>query len=152
MNTTNALKAYKNVGAETSVASADPHELILLLYQGALLAIASAKIQMSRNEIAAKGKSISHAIAIIESGLQASLKKEVGGELAQNFFDLYTYMTKRLITANLKNDPAILDEVSGLLLELRTAWESIRPATPSSDARPQPEREKRQATLTYGRM
>jgi flagellar protein FliS len=143
MNTIKAIKAYTNAGIESSVEAADSHKLISLLYQGALLAIASAKNCMLRQETAKKGKSISHAIAIIESGLQASLDKTSGGELAQNLFSLYDYMTLRLISANLKNDAETLDEVTRLLTDLKGAWESIRqpgasqsvPSAPDARAR-----------------
>jgi flagellar protein FliS len=151
MNTTKALKAYANAEVESSVEAADSHKLILMLYQGALMAIATAKNQMSRNEIANKGASISKAIAIIESGLNASLDKSVGGELTQNLSSLYDYMGMRLITANLKNDVAALDEVTRLLTELKGAWESIRqPATQQALAQnPLPVAK---AQLTYGKM
>lgn len=156
MNATTAIKAYANVGLDTSVASADPHKLVLLLYQGALLAISSAKNQMLHKEIAAKGKSISHAIMIIEEGLKSSLDKNAGGELAQNLSALYEYMNQRLLIANLKNDVAALDEVSRLLTDLKGAWEEIRPAVMSSRtdelAAQPPAAPARPAALTYGRM
>lgn len=155
MNATTAIKAYANVGMESSVLAADPHKLILLLYQGALLAISSAKNQILRKEVSAKGQSISKAIAIIDNGLKASLDKNAGGELAQNLSDLYDYMSHRLIIANLKNDPAVLDEVSGLLADLKGAWEEIRPEVLSAQrntaAQPQTAPAKT-APLTYGRM
>lgn len=129
MNATNALNTYKNVGLESGVAAANPHKLILMLYQGALLAIASAKNQMLGNQIPAKGASISKAIKIIDEGLKACLDIEAGGEIGKNLHDLYDYMNQRLLIANLKNDPAILDEVGGLLGELKVAWESIGPSS-----------------------
>lgn len=155
MNATTAVKAYANVGLESSVATADPHKLISLLYQGALLAISSAKNQMLRQETAAKGKSISHAITIIDEGLKSSLDKNVGGELAQNLSALYEYMNHRLLVANLKNDVAALDEVTRLLADLKGAWEEIRPKVVSapSAASSQPQAASaRPAALTYGRM
>lgn len=110
---------------------------------------------MLRNEIAAKGKSISHAILIIDSGLKASLDKNAGGDLAQNLSALYDYMSQRLLIANLKNDIDALDEVSGLLTDLKGAWEEIRPAVapaqPDTNSRPQAAPAK-PAALTYGRM
>ncbi len=155
MNATTVIKAYAKVGLETNVTAADPHKLILLLYQGALLAISSAKNQILRKEIAAKGKSISHAIMIIDEGLKSSLDKNAGGDLAQNLSALYDYMNQRLLIANLKNDIAALDEVSRLLTELKGAWEEIRPAAASAQrgttAQPQTAPEK-PAALTYGRM
>jgi len=151
---TKAINAYAKVGLDTSVTAADPHKLILLLYQGALLAISTAKNQMLRKDIAAKGKSISHAILIIDEGLKSSLDKNAGGELAQNLSALYEYMSQRLLVANLKNDVAALDEVSGLLAELKGAWEEIGPVAQAAQpeaARPQAPPAK-PAALTYGRM
>lgn len=151
MNTTAAIRSYTNVGMETGVGSADSHKLILMLFQGALLAVASAKNQMLRKETAKKGKSISHAIAIIESGLQASLDKNVGGEMAQNLSSLYDYMCMRLVTANLKNDASALDEVTRLLTELKGAWELIRkPATEQVLAKQSEPFARSQ--LTYGKV
>lgn len=134
MNTITAINAYNNVSIESNVIGADPHKLISMLFQGALLEIASAKNGILRKESAAKGKSISRAIAIIGEGLNASLDKTVGGELAQNLSALYSYMVTRLVDANLKNDLAALDEVTGLLTELKGAWESIRPQAMRSAA------------------
>jgi flagellar protein FliS len=152
MNMTAAIKAYSNVAIESKTHSSDPHKLILMLYQGALLSIASAKNQMMRNETAAKGKSISQSIAIINEGLKASLDMKVGAPMVQNLSDLYDYMCQRLLVANLKNDTAILDEVSTLLIDLRGAWESIRP---TAEQRPQtatPQQPAAKMPLVYGRM
>lgn len=146
MNATTAINAYKNVSVESSVIGADPHKLIAMLYQGALLEIASAKNGILRKETAAKGKSISRAIAIIGEGLNASLDKNVGGEMAKSLSSLYDYMVIRLVAANLKNDISILDEVARLLTELKGAWDSIRPQVvqpepqPKAYAQAQPQR------------
>jgi flagellar protein FliS len=151
MNMNSAVKAYSNVAIESKAHSSDPHKLILMLYQGALLSIASAKNQMLRKEISAKGQSISQAISIINDGLKASLDLNVGGELAQNLSDLYSYMIQRLLVANLKNDTEILDEVSTLLLELRGAWESIRQTEPRAQVS-KPHQPPEKTTLVYGKM
>jgi flagellar protein FliS len=152
MNMSAAIKTYSNVAIESKTHSSDPHKLILMLYQGALLAIASAKNQMLRKEIAAKGKSISQAIAIINDGLKAGLDMNVGAPLVQNLSDLYDYMNQRLLQANLKNDPAILDEVSTLLIELRGAWETIRPTEQASMQTAMPQQPAAKMPLVYGRM
>ncbi len=153
MNAAVGIKAYASIGLESGLSTADPHKLVLMLYQGALLAIASAKNQMLRGEIAAKGASISKAIMIIDEGLKASLNMQAGGALAQNLADLYDYMNQRLLQANLNNDPAILDEISKLLSELKSAWESIRQTnvTPLPVMPQQPAAVNRQAALVYGR-
>jgi len=120
-----AIDAYAQVGVETGVASADPHRLILMLFDGTLAAIAAAKLAMSRGEIAAKGSAITKAIAIVDGGLKASLDVKAGGELAERLSGLYDYMLKQLLAANLRNDAALLDEVARLLNELRGAWAQI---------------------------
>jgi flagellar protein FliS len=119
------VNAYANVGLETGIASASPHKLIVMLYDGALVALLSAKTNIAANNIAAKGSAISKAITIIDNGLRASLDKEAGGEIAANLDALYDYMSRRLLHANLKNDVPAIDEVHGLLADLREAWVTI---------------------------
>lgn len=147
MNASSAIKAYTRVGIESGATAADPHRLISMLFQGALLAIANAKNAMLRRDISAKGNAISKAISIIDEGLNASLDKEVGGELAHNLSSLYEYMSMRLMFANLKNDMAALDEVARLLAELKEAWEGIRPNAAQAAPRPAPN-----VQLAYGRV
>lgn len=127
MNTSAAISAYNDAGLRTTVMTADPHKLIAMLYEGALLAIGRAREEMRTQQTEAKGHSISKAIAIIGEGLNASLDRKAGGKLADDLSALYTYMVKRLVEANLKNDVDALDEVSRLLSELKGAWDTIRP-------------------------
>lgn len=152
MQARTAINTYANVGIETGVGSADPHKLIVLLYQGALLSISTAKNHMLRKDIPAKGKSISQAITIIEEGLKASLDESAGGALARNLSDLYEYMIQRLLIANIKNDASVLDEVSRLLSDLKGAWEQIRPVTASTRTQvTEPPPPPKPAAFTYGR-
>lgn len=123
-----AINAYASVGIETGVAAADPHKLVLMLYDGALLALTDARTHMAKRETAAKGQSISKAILIIDSGLKASLDLKAGGELGARLGALYDYMCDRLLRANLHNRVEIIDEIAHLLSELRGAWSQIRPA------------------------
>lgn len=122
-----SVAAYTQVGVETDVAAADPHKLIMLLFEGAQSAIVKAKGSMELNRIAEKGAFISRAIDIIENGLRASVDLEKGEALAERLFALYGYMVDRLLHANIKNDPAALDEVAFLLGEIQSAWAEIRP-------------------------
>lgn len=121
----NPTSAYNQVSVETGVTSASPHKLILMLFDGAIMALGAAQHQMSEGNIPAKGQNISKAIEIIDNGLRASLDLEAGGELADRLYALYDYMTARLLHANLHNDLAAIEEVSHLLGELRSAWEEI---------------------------
>lgn len=127
-STNRGINAYTSVGMETGVVAADPHKLIVMLFDGAKIAVLNARKHMQTGEIAAKGQAISKAIMIIDSGLRASLDKTAGGEIALNLDALYEYMSKRLLTANLDNNVQLLEEVSTLISELRDAWEAIAPA------------------------
>ena len=121
----NSAATYAKVGLETSVAAADPHRLILMLFDGALLSIATAGNALEEGRVADKGRAISRAIDIVSSGLRASLNFSAGDELPNRLAALYDYMTARLVHANLHNDPAALKEVSRLLGEIKSAWEEI---------------------------
>lgn len=149
MNANTATKAYSSVEIETGALAADPHKLISMLYQGALLAIAKAKNGMlcianakstkkgvKSKDVVAKCAAISNAMDIIDDGLNASLDKKVGGELAQNLSSLYDYMVIRLTQANLNNDMVALDEVTRLLNELKGAWDEMRTVKAMPDVMP----------------
>jgi flagellar protein FliS len=131
------VHAYANVGMETGVVAASPHKLIVMLFDGALVALNAALRGMRSGNIGEKGKSISKAILIIDSGLRAALDKKAGGEIAEGLDSLYEYMSGRLVTANVTNDPAILEEVQRLLIELRDAWNAIAD-TPAATGIKQP--------------
>lgn len=121
----NPSAAYRQVGMDAKTETASPHELVLMLFDGALVSIASAIHHIQSGDIPAKGSAISKAIEIIESGLKASLDHRSGGDLAERLGALYEYMSNRLLHANLRNDRAALDEVAGLLRDIRGAWEEI---------------------------
>ena len=132
VSTPSGANAYAKVGIETGVAAASPHKLIVMLFEGAMVAVASGIQHMQSGNIPQKGMAISKAISIIDNGLRASLDKKVGGEVALNLDALYEYMSNRLLIANLKNQPAILEEIYQLLKGLKDAWEAIAPQADSS--------------------
>ncbi|ALX95614.1 MULTISPECIES: flagellar export chaperone FliS [Serratia] len=120
-------QAYAQVSVESGVMGASPHQLIVMLFDGALSALLRARILMDQGNIAGKGLAISKAINIIDNGLKNGLNHEQGGEIADNLAALYDYMKRRLMQANLHNDVAALDEVSGLLENIADAWRQIGP-------------------------
>lgn len=119
--------AYAQVGLQTKVETANPHQLITLLFDGALSAMEIARLHMENGDIAQRGKMISQAIDIIGNGLSVSLNLEDGGELAQRLHALYDYIVRRLLVANLQNDISALVEARGLLAEIHSAWIQIAP-------------------------
>ena len=123
-------KAYQSVAVQTAVATADPHRMTLLLYDGAIEAIRLAQAHMGTRRIAAKCEAIGKAVCILEEGLKASVDRKVGGQLAERLVALYEYITMRLLQANLRNDRKALDEAYQLLDDLRSAWAQIGQAGP----------------------
>jgi len=124
MNAVSAIKQYQQVSVNSSVMGASPHRLVQMLMEGALERIAIAKECMARKEIAMKCQSIGHAIQIV-GGLQGSLNIEAGGEIAANLSNLYDYMVRRLLIANNQNDESVLDEVAGLMIEIKMGWDAM---------------------------
>jgi flagellar protein FliS len=106
------------------IEGASPHRLIQMLMEGALEKIHIARALMLDGDLGPKAEHITWSISIID-GLRISLDKNLGGEIAQNLEDLYDYMVRRLVAANLENDVAILDEVSDLLKQIKEAWDAI---------------------------
>jgi len=121
-----ALKQYRKMDVQHEVETATPHRLIQLLMERVVTKIAVARGYMERKAISEKGVHIGDAISII-NGLQASLNHKPNSRLSGNFDALYDYMSRRLLEANIANDPAILDEVSGLMREVKEAWDAIAP-------------------------
>jgi flagellar protein FliS len=124
MNARSAMKQYQQVSIQGGVMDASPHRLVQMLMEGFLEKLAIAKGNIVRKETALKGENISRAITIV-NGLQASLNRDAGGELAENLNSLYEYMALRLIIANTSNDEAILDEVARLMIEIKLGWDNM---------------------------
>jgi len=122
--TGSAARAYHTMDMQGRVASATPHRLIQLMMERALAKIGLASTQISEGNLPDKGGNISDAISIVNA-LQASLDASANARMAENFDALYAYMTRRLLEANLYNDADKLNEVAGLLRELKEAWDAI---------------------------
>jgi len=112
---------------DTKVLSADPLELVHILYEHTETMVVDARRYLAEGNIAARGRSISRAMAAIEE-LDRSLDRVTGGSMARNLAALYQYMRSRLVTANLRQEDAPLAEVESLLKTLGEAWKAIRPA------------------------
>ena len=124
MNAMAALKQYQTVNTQVQVLDASPHRLIQMLMEGGLTRLAQAKGAIERGQLTLKGDVLGKAIAII-GGLRSSLDLQNGGELAHNLDSLYDYMIGRLSRANSSNDPALVEEVSSLLREIKSGWDGI---------------------------
>ncbi|HUO44410.1 MAG TPA: flagellar export chaperone FliS [Burkholderiales bacterium] len=122
----NGSGAYRRIAIETGVTGASPYELILMLFDGALVSIGIARANLAIEQRAIKCEAVAKAIAIIDLGLKASLDYRRGGDLAQRLGTLYDYIVRRMVEANAHDDPQAFDEVTQLLTGLRDAWTQIR--------------------------
>lgn len=122
---------YSQVGVETRLSGANPHQLVAMLFDGFQEAVARARGAMRQGQIEAKGLAIGRAVRIIDEGLRAGLDLRAGGTLARDLNDLYGYLTLRLTMANVRNDESALDECQRLMEPLRQAWASIAEPAPA---------------------
>ena len=123
--------AYRQMHATTGVASATPHGLVTMLFDGLIGAIAEARGAMRSNNLPGKVTAISRALGIVDEGLSATLNLKDGGRLAADLHDLYAYVALRLTHANLRNDEAALEECTRLIEPVRSAWAQIADQVPA---------------------
>ncbi|BAT35405.1 flagellar export chaperone FliS [Escherichia albertii] len=115
-------QTYAQIGVESAVMSASQQQLVTMLFDGVLSALVRARLFMQDNNPQGKGASLSKAINIIENGLRVSLDEESQDELTQNLIALYSYMVRRLLQANLRNDVSAVEEVESLMRNIADAW------------------------------
>lgn len=118
---------YREVDAQTALASATPHRLVAMLFEGCLDSLAQARGALRSGQIEVKCRAIGRASRIVDEGLRATLDLREGGKLASDLHALYGYLTKQLTLANLRNDERLLEECQRLITPLRDAWLEIGP-------------------------
>ena len=116
---------YQQVGVETRLVGANPHQLVAMLFDGFMEAVAQARGALQGGDALLKGQAIGRAVRIIEEGLRAGLDLNAGGTLARDLDDLYHYLVMRLTLANLRNDDQLLTECQRLMKPLQEAWAQI---------------------------
>lgn len=131
MYSTNATKAYAQIGVESAVMSASQHQLVTLLFDGALSALVRARLFLQDGNIVKKGESLSKAINIIDNGLKQGLDEGSDDELTRNLASLYRYMVHRLLRANIDNDVGGIEEVETLLRNIADAWKEVAGSPPT---------------------
>jgi len=110
---------------EERILSADPVELIQMLYQAALTAVADARRHLAERQVLPRARSISKACNVLVE-LNTSLDSAGGDEFTVRLSQLYGYMHRRLVEANLQQSDEILAEVSGLLSTLMEGWAGVK--------------------------
>jgi flagellar secretion chaperone FliS len=120
------VAAYQSNAVHGGVAAADPHGLILMLMNSAVERLTTARGCIERRETVQKAKLL-HSCVRILGELRGTLNVTEGGAIAENLSDLYDYMSRRLLRANVENNVACINEVLSLLGEIRSAWAAIGP-------------------------
>jgi flagellar protein FliS len=127
----NRAAQYRAVRSHGLVADASPTRLVQIMFEQILAHLAAARGAMERisgnrplNEVVAKGKAVSKAVALINQ-LNATLDMERGGQVAVNLRSLYEYMMQRLTLANATNDARIATEITALVGEIKSGWDQI---------------------------
>ena len=125
------IEQYRQVGMVTAVSQADPHQLVILLFDGAIAAVLQARHAVATGDTATRHSTISKAMRIIDEGLKASVDGDAS--LADNLRSLYEHMVQRLFLANCQDSDGPLEEVLNLLGDLRSAWAAIAPKPAAAD-------------------
>lgn len=107
--------------------TADPKQLIIMLYDGAIRFLDTAASYMGDFRTYDKANNNLLRAQDILTELMVSLDMEKGGEIARNLLSLYIFMKKQLLEANLKKSAAEVHKVSAMLRDLRNAWEQADP-------------------------
>jgi flagellar secretion chaperone FliS len=120
-----AYLSYHAVNLGSQAAQASPVQLVLMLTDGLLEELARARAHIEARRYEQKARSLDRCVDML-NGLSSALDFEAGGELVVNLARLYDYCAHRLQEAGFKLDPAIVDEVSGLLKTLRNGWQGMQ--------------------------
>lgn len=126
MHARTSIHQYRQTGVSSAVLDASPHQLVCLMLTGARERARLAIACLDRGDLPRKAQAITDASAII-GGLNGALNLEAGGEIASGLQALYDYAQRRLLAANIENDPAPLREVDDLLGDIESAWRAISP-------------------------
>lgn len=121
---------WKDAYVESQVLSANPLELIRLLYEHAFDSVQSARHDLKAGDIAGRSKAVCQAIAVLAE-LESSLDHASGGAVSRNLEQLYHYIRERLTAGNMLQQDAPLAEAESLLSTLLEAWRGVCAQSPA---------------------
>ena len=124
MNSLVALSQYGKIKDDTQTMYASPHQLMLMLFDGALEAMSLTIAAIQNKNFELRSKQNTRSISII-NGMRECLDMEAGGELADNLYSLYQYMAQELFRASFKNDAETIRNIQTMLKDIRGSWEKI---------------------------
>lgn len=143
------LKTYQKVNRDSSLTAADPHRVIVMLFDGLLEGVSIAKGAIERKDLELKSNSLSKSINILRS-FQDTLDFESEPVISDNFNALYEYCIEQLTEASVSLEISTLDHVTDLLKPIRDAWKEIPEAEKQAGFAKQHERDVNKAQQTVG--
>ena len=114
----NRYEQYSN----NKIMTASPAELTLMLYEGAIKFCNIAIMGMEQKDVEKAHKNIVKTEKII-GYLRETLDMKY--QVAQDFENVYVYLARRLVEANIKKDKEILEEVCEHLRSVRDTWKEV---------------------------
>ena len=124
MNAIAALSQYGKIKNDAQTSYASPHQLMLMLFDGAIEAMSFTIGAIENNNFELRSKQSTRSITII-NGMRECLDMEMGSELADNLYSLYQYMAQELFRASFKNDSETIQNIQMMLKDIRGSWEKI---------------------------
>ncbi|MDO6426446.1 flagellar export chaperone FliS [Thalassotalea sp. 1_MG-2023] len=118
------LSAYKQVDINSNILASDPHQIILLMFDGLLKGIATARGAIERKDFELKAQSLTKSINILDALIQ-SLDFDSQPEISKNFEVMYSYCIDCLMEASTSLNVAKLDEVVDMIKPVRSAWSEM---------------------------
>lgn len=116
-----AYAQYNN----SKVLTASPAELTLMLYDGAIKFCNIAELSVEKNDIPRAHENIRKVQNII--GYLHSIL-DMKYEVSKDFDNIYSYLERRLVEANVKKDKEILEEINTHLHSIRDNWKEVMKA------------------------
>ncbi|WP_045462486.1 flagellar export chaperone FliS [Vibrio hyugaensis] len=113
--------SYQQVDLDAQAASANPHQLVVMLIDGLLDEVERVRGHLAANRLAEKGTGINKCMNIL-IGLSSALDEENGGEIAENLRQLYDFCQVELYYTSVQNDATRLDNVERVMCNIREGW------------------------------
>ncbi|MGI9946021.1 flagellar export chaperone FliS [Vibrio hyugaensis] len=113
--------SYQQVDLDAQAASANPHQLVVMLIDGLLDEVERVRGHLAANRLAERGTGINKCMNIL-IGLSSALDEENGGEIAENLRQLYDFCQVELYYTSVQNDATRLDNVERVMGNIREGW------------------------------
>lgn len=119
------LRNAANMYQHNTVQTASPAKIILMLYEGAIKFCNIARDAIDANDISKANLNIQKAEKII---VQLRMDLDMKYPVAKEFDQVYDYIYRRLVEANMHKDKEILEEALEHIKTMRDTWKEVMKA------------------------